>query len=1242
MKGMSKRICALLLASVLSAGVLPACRAEDTQKADETQKAEDTQKTDDTQKSEDTPKTEDTQKAEEPEGRVLIDWNCDTLEEEFISLGANTYPHYYFADSSMKGVEPGTVYMAGNARASGYATMTLQSEMTTAAVTLEMDMKVDSLVTPASNPNTRGFVIEFTLPNSKLLYIALRDMDGTTDENGCNATLHVSSLDRASEYGYKERIAIPTDGKFHTWTFQYDGESLLRLSIDGETVQDFPEVNVFHSKGAGRLQLKNVMLNRTEDSALNVVTFDRIRVTEGTTLLRREIESAAVAPGAVAERFTVTARLNRLEENGTLTVSVYPRGKEERAVTASLMPEALSTDVTLENLPFTGLCTVLVQYADAQPFSFNYYLYHSYEKIAAGAEVKAKQADAAYVFTDLGAAEVPEDSTWYTLAWETATDSGSALCTPAVGTVQPLTVPVTLTGKYAVFAGYVEGSQAIGVNGTEVSFDAPGKIGTNICEAFVAAVDADGEKITLENVPHASAQIAYLKFLSISDELYDIATRKDDSHTFITDNDGYSTLTDKKHGDYETLFNSDFVKPYNSIDQRQFIWCTFSTSILNYDSEVWWEYVESRLRDLNIPEDKWPEDFLDHVDTEGNHPDYDGLMRQVDKNAYSNIRALNEEGYPHKVLSDMAAEKIEDSQFYVSLRMSHYNDGQYAFQTGALYHLHPEWIREGGVQASYAHEEYRNYLHDLLIEMAEPENVTGVLMDFGRYYYIFGDELTDVEKRTEIMNEFVKSVRDDLPKGKKLTVRVLDPIYEKATVWGLDYKTWVKEGWVDRVYISCQSHETFFDFDEYITFFEEYPETEFYLGVNATLSGTDTTKAEEEILQAGGTVQQRKRVDEMDIMLRISDFYAAGADGVFTFNWSGTASMFQNVQNATRMLKWYYFTYPTTLSQPQKAMFTDKGGQRVIFDYDCTSLSVPFVSLGDNAYPNYYFADHRMDETVPEGVIYLGGTAAEKTGYATLTLPLTGAGKAYTVTMDLKIDSIMQPSASPAWRGLIFEISNPGAPLLYFTLNGMETDGDGNNAVLYLSKKNRAGTDVEKKIALPDDDEFHTWTVDFDGKGGVVISIDGKELVKADGITVQPKQDKPILQIKNMMMDIAAGQNSLFIDSVTVTSQVEAHTTAPLIQETNAEKIAARATVERRAEVLGFPVKNSDFEKACTVENAADPGKYTSHGKEAEVQFAYDKTAKQLTLYVTYPAPVLLRILSLCSWWRCRHPCRIP
>ena len=124
----------------------------------------------------------------------------------------------------------------------------------------------------------------------------------------------------------------------------------------------------------------------------------------------------------------------------------------------------------------------------------------------------------------------------------------------------------------------------------------------------------------------------------------------------------------------------------------------------------------------------------------------------------------------------------------------------------------------------------------------------------------------------------------------------------------------MKEGLIDRLLISDQGHETFFDITPYAEFFKDYPDVEFYLGINATLSGHDTTKEEEAIKLAGGTIEGKELVSFEQFMLRAYEAYMAGADGSFIFNGltGGANPEYGHMNNKNRMIKWYTFTYPSS------------------------------------------------------------------------------------------------------------------------------------------------------------------------------------------------------------------------------------------------------------------------------------------------------------------------------------------
>jgi len=849
--------------------------------------------------------------ADKPAKTVLFDYTCDSITDPLVSVTSNNRPFYYFADSKTEGVAEGTVETGSNGKAEGYTTMTIPFTAKEKSFSLQVDMKIESLMSPSGSHIWRGLVFEIDLPGFRQIYLNLHTMT-EPDENGKNATVMAMKASRGPDGAMSEKITVPTDGKFHKWDIQFDGESEVRLYIDGTLQAVFPEITLGCTAAEAALKIKNVMHNI--GSGTTVAVFDNIKMVSGIEMLKTDIESVSIPTDAAADNFTVTTVTSNVTDATEIIITIASLDDKTKVYTHKYRPTDTTSTVTLTDIPFSGMCRISVEAVGAaMPYVLERPLYTSYNTLTANDIITASEPMHAYKFTNLHLLELPEDTKWTPSYYKFADGAyGSALYCPGLKVEHSFRIPVKLNGKFAVYVGCLQGSKSITVNGKEAFLSNSNTSGNKILEYFTVAGDFKSESITITNTQGQFARIAYIKFVSITDEIYENYLLEDDSHNLMMDNDGYSMFTANGRNTPEALTQAVIGAYQDTIGLRKYNFAVWVTSMLNFPSKTHKEYVEKRLTELNIPEDKWPKDFMDHVDNNGKHLDFSNLMRQADMRAMNNIKTLNKHGIPHEILANYAKENVS-GDVYVSLRMSAYYGDQYAFMNSSLYYLHPEWVRGGAYQLSYKHEEYRNYVHDLLMEMASSENVSGITMDFGRYYYIFGSELTDVKERTRIMNEFVKSVHDDLPEGKILNARVLNPTAEKAEAWGLDYKTWVKEGWVDRLIISDQGHETFFDITPYAEFFKDYPDVEFYLGINATLSGHDTTKEEEAILLAGGEIPGKELVTFEQFMLRAYEAYMAGADGIFIFNGltGGANPEYGHMNNKNRMIKWYTFTYPT-------------------------------------------------------------------------------------------------------------------------------------------------------------------------------------------------------------------------------------------------------------------------------------------------------------------------------------------
>jgi len=847
------------------------------------------------------------------EPTVVFDYNCDSLKDKLTTLKFSKYPTHFFADSKTDGVEPGTILVGADGSTQAYCYLDFNFDLPDPAISLELDMKIVSLMTPTASPAWRGLTMELNIPGNRIVYIALNSL-GEPDSDGKNADIYTFKALRASSSVIKSRIAIPTDDQFHKWEFKFDGESEIRVFIDGELQATFENVTVNSEKTTASLRIQNLMNNLAYGT--NHVVIDNIKLISGISM---NTLTASIDAASTAEKFTVHAEVEKLNANTEISFTIQSKDDPEKVYTHAYKPTELTSSATVTDIPFTGPCEVTVSASDAAPQTFTCYLYKKIVPVNPGETLNDNSPMTAYKYSALHYAAGTDNSTFIPkyFTYADGTMGGGVSCAGLDDTFS-FRVPVTLNGKFAVYVGYLPGTYSFTVNGRNVYVTNQKTTGNVIGERFAIAGDFKNEQITIENTVGVAASVAYVKFVPIPDEMYEIYTAENDEHNMIMDNDGFSMYTGAEdHGTAQWLIDSYVNRYVDTIDLRQYNFTMWVTGMLNYPSKTQKDLIEKRLAELGVPEEKWPEDTWTIVDKNGDVIDWtDSPMRNSDRRFLDNIKNLNKEGIPHEILADYIAEN-NYGDLYASLRMSAYytetaTGGQYF--NGSIFQLYPEWIREGGVQLSYYYEGYRDYIFGVLMEMASSENVTGIMMDFGRYPYLFGNECTDVAERTRIINELVKRVHDNMPEGKKLCIRVSNPTATRSAPAGLDYKHWVNEGWVDRLIISDQSHETFFDVEQYAAFFQDHPEVEFYVGINLQIGGHDKTKEEE---AAGQRTEETVYLTLEQLLLRARDIYAAGADGVLLF--SAVNSLFQKngpdpaygyINNKDLLEKWYAFEYP--------------------------------------------------------------------------------------------------------------------------------------------------------------------------------------------------------------------------------------------------------------------------------------------------------------------------------------------
>lgn len=873
---------------------------------------------------------------------VILDNNCTSLPDSTTGIKGN-YPGYYFADVSNKNgisVPSGTILMGadGSAEQSHSLNYSIAS-FPYPSFNLKINMKIESLMTPASSPAWCGLRLEVTNPGNPQLSVGINNLAETPSSDGTNADFYIFKALRSSSSALHCRITVPTDGAFHEWEFQHDGVNEVRVLIDGKLAASFTGITLTAATETENadgtttavlpsLRIGNAMSYRSH--GVNKVVFDNIELTSGITMYSVE---ASAAPDSSADRFTLNTKLENL---APVSFTITSKDDPSKVYTHTYMPTALVSSVTVTDIPFTGLCTVDVNAGPGVEDSFECYLYANLKTVSPNRTITSDGSLTAYKFERLHNADFANQSAWTVEYFRNGDNAfGSVVSCGAVSNYETFTVPVTLNGKFAVYVGYLEGTKNFTVNSREVFVTSNTVAKTNtVYERFAIAGDFYNEKIVISNTAGAPCRLVYVKFVSITDEMYYTYVTQNPSQHLMMDNDGFSMLTGTNYN-YAGHITQNYVDRYAlPINLGQYNFAAWVTGMLNYPSEVMRAHLNEWFGEKLglaegtewMSEEAWKTNFVNLYDANGNVIDpavaYVDTFRALDGRYLNNILNLNQNwGIPHEIVADYVAENGY-GETYASLRMSAYyadgSTGEYA--NGTIYQLHTEWVRGGGYQLSYYYEGYRNYIHDVLIEMASSQNVAGVTMDFGRYPYIFGTECPDVADRTSIMNEFVASVRADLNQmGKKLNVRVLTPTGAKAEAYGLDYKTWVKNGWVDRVIISESGHETFFDVTQYAEFFSNPTNNphgvEFYVGIVATLTGHDKT-LDEEI--AGAQAETHTYVSLEQFLLRAHEAYEAGADGIFLFNTINTlykelgtpTPTYAYMNNSDEIEKWYTFEYP--------------------------------------------------------------------------------------------------------------------------------------------------------------------------------------------------------------------------------------------------------------------------------------------------------------------------------------------
>lgn len=477
---------------------------------------------------------------------------------------------------------------------------------------------------------------------------------------------------------------------------------------------------------------------------------------------------------------------------------------------------------------------------------------------------------------------------------------------------QELELPLKLNGYFKVYIGYVGGTDAFIVKETGKD-DLYNYVGSNIkndldklygeqyiYEKRVLISNFSGNSIKICPCDNCRVRIAYIKLIGMTlqeIEAYTMLPEGENGKRVIYDLDGYSGFFSGFYPDVDSL-KKRTVEVLSNKNIGTINWCLGTTGMLNYNS-------------------KFAGRAFEDVDK------YNDQLRKGDKIAIKQILNILKSGKsPLEIIADEAEKKC--IKVNASLRMdAFYNPKIYGFLNGSMYDKYKDCLQNGSFFMSYKYDKFRSYIKNIINEAATFKNVDGITLDFCRYPTVMGSETVQVQKGV-IMNQFMKEVRKEIPINKAIMVRIP---YKNPLSYGLDVKTWVKEGYIDTLIPSNVGKDEFFNITPYVNLVKR-TKVKLVIAINADVKGHDITKEEEELVEKGVYVHEKEFLNLEQYLLRAYEVYKKGADGIFLFNTSpNILSPIEGKYLGDKILiqKWYDFEYNEREAVKKEKVLITKG-----------------------------------------------------------------------------------------------------------------------------------------------------------------------------------------------------------------------------------------------------------------------------------------------------------------------------
>lgn len=779
---------------------------------------------------------------------------------------------------------------------------------------IEFDAKIEDLQTPSINEGWRGFAIDI-VANNKRYHLSL-----SSKESDNKIKINLLSKNSGTNLFQTIDASLPKDNNIHRWSIKNDGNKTISVLLDRKTIARFtnPELDA-----AAGLTDRVILYNDMTDA---VTGTNKVYIENFAVVKALAIKNSTVITDEKNQTINISAAM-AIEDENLIDIKQYNIKsylyKNDKIIAEATTPLDHKTVLsTLNNITHSGEMKLVLKLVTGnqeidettkiinmnistvnldpgQTISSspgNVYLYTQMDKMLA-----QSQSDALQSGWDLGSYVDSESN-----------KSGSII----ENRENALTIkmPVALNGWFRVYVGYVTGTDSFRIGATnsssQIQINGDISLKSNelygdqwINEKSTIVSNFNNNSIEINPIPYKKARIAYIKLIGLTDDQVSLYQKQNDNKkTVIYDFDGYSDFFSGKCPSVEALKNKT-IDGLTGKNVGTVNWCLGTTGALNYNSK----YAGNAFEGME---------------------EFDSELRDGDKLAKAQILNILASGKsPLEVVADRGADK--GIKVNASLRMDvFYNPTIYGFLNGSMYSKYKHFSQPGNFPLSYYYPEVRTYVKNILIEAGSFNNVNGITLDFCRYPTIFGSE-TPTKDKVIIMNEFLRTLRNELPKNKTITIRIPwnDPIQ-----YGFDVNTWVKEGLLDILIPSSIGNEDkSFDIKSYVDMVKN-TNIKLYIGISADVSGHDITKEEEALVKQGLYIHNNEYLDIEQYLLRAYDVYSEGADGIFLFN--STSNLYINstaplestfLGDKVQIEKWHQFDYvsgfmTTKINVPKPAL----------------------------------------------------------------------------------------------------------------------------------------------------------------------------------------------------------------------------------------------------------------------------------------------------------------------------------